>query len=85
MAKDRTSTGLIVGLAVGIGLGLAAALLLDPNSGSRRRTQLIDRARDVADRVASLTDGAGTWRQRKTERAARTVQNRVERIRSAGL
>ena len=85
MANGGSNKDLIVGLAIGLGLGLAAALLLDPNSGARRRTRLAERARDVADRVASLRDGSGTWRQRKTERTARTFMDRVERIRSAGL
>ena len=85
MAKDGFNKDLIVGLAIGLGLGLVAALLLDPNSGARRRARLADGARDVADRVASLRQGPGSWRQRKTERAARTFMDRVERIRSAGL
>lgn len=85
MAKDGSGKDLIVGLAIGLGLGLVAALLLDPNSGARRRTRLAERAREVADRVASLRNGSGTWRQRKTERTARTFMDRVERIRSAGL
>ena len=85
MKTGGSNRDLLVGLAIGLGLGLVAALLLDPNSGARRRTRLAEGARDIADRVASLRDGSGTWRQRKTERAARTFMNRVERIRSAGL
>ena len=85
MAKGGTNTDVIVGLAIGLGLGLAVALLLDPKSGARRRTRLAERAREIANRVAPLHKGSGTWRQRKTERAARTFMDRVERIRSAGL
>ena len=85
MAKGGSSKPVIVGLAIGVGLGLVAALLLDPNNGARRRTRLAERARDVADRVAALGEGPATWRQRKTERARRSFMDRVERIRSAGL
>jgi len=85
MAKDGSGKHLVVGLAIGMGLGLVAALLLDPHSGARRRSRLAERAREVADRVASLRDGSGTWRQRETERTARAFMDRVERIRSAGL
>ena len=85
MPKGGSSKNVIVGLAIGLGLGLAAALLLDPSSGARRRTRLAERARDLANSLASPRNGPGTWRQRKTERAARTFLDRVERIRSAGL
>jgi len=85
MAKGNSNKSVIVGLAIGLGLGLAAALLLDPNSGARRRTRLAERARDIGNSLASLRNGSGTWHQRKTERAARTFLDRVERIRSAGL
>jgi gas vesicle protein len=85
VAKGGYNKDLIVGLAIGLGLGLAAALLLDPNNGARRRTLLAERTRDVVNSVVSLRNGSTTWRQRQTDRAARTFMNRVERIRSAGL
>jgi gas vesicle protein len=85
MAKGRSGTGVIIGLAVGVGLGLVAALLLDPNNGARRRARLAEGARGIADRVASLPDASGAWRERQSERVARTFMDRVERIRSAGL
>ena len=80
-----TDKKIVVGVVLGVGLGLAAALLFAPQSGSRRRARLAERAREVADRVASLKKGPGSWRQRKNERVQRTFMDRVERIRSAGL
>lgn len=85
MAKGGSSANLLLGLAIGVGLGLVAGLLLDPNSGARRRARLAERAREVANGVASLPGGSGTWRQRKNARAERTFMSRVERIRTAGL
>ena len=85
MAMNNTDKKIVVGVVLGVGLGLAAALLLAPSSGARRRARLAERAREVADRVASLKKGPGSWRQRKNERARRTFMDRVERIRSAGL
>jgi gas vesicle protein len=85
MAMSDTDKKIVVGVVLGVGLGLAAALLFAPQSGAGRRARLAERAREVADRVASLKQGPGSWRQRKNERARRTFMNRVERIRSAGL
>ncbi len=44
------SVWLTVGIAAGVGLGVAAAVLLDPRNGKARRDALKARARTLADR-----------------------------------
>ena len=59
MSQDGPREGaisLLAGIAVGVLVGAAAALLLAPQSGGDTRTQIRDRADDVLDRVRSSLD-----------------------------
>jgi len=75
----------LTGVLVGVGMGVATALLLAPLRGPRRRLAFVERTQDVADRVTTLVRGAESWRERRTERAGRTLTTRIERMRSAGF
>ena len=73
----------MLGLLCGASLGLAAAVLLSPRCRSRVGVIVRDGVLELADR---LTSGGGEiLRNRRTERAGRTLQDRIERMRSAGL
>jgi gas vesicle protein len=85
MGLDYSDKKLLVGLLVGAGLGVAAALLLTSPRGSRARDALFAGALDVADRVMPRRGNSTSWRDRRTERAGRALSNRVGRLRSAGL
>jgi gas vesicle protein len=85
MANGASDGKLLIGLLVGVGLGLATALLLAPSGGARRRSILAERAREVADCVRFLGRGTETRKERKTERVGQALMNRIERARSAGL
>ena len=78
MSIDDLDKKLVIGILVGAILGFASALLLAPGPRSRRRETALDR-------VASSQSVPSPRGQRKTERAGRTLMERVERIRSAGL
>ena len=58
---------------------------LDRGTPEPIRTALLEGARDAAERGTCLAHGPDAWHKRKTERKARTLADRVERIRSAGL
>ena len=75
----------VFGILVGAGVGFATALLLAPQHRTRLRAALIEGARDAAERVSCLARGPQAWRERKTEREARTLADRVGRMRSAGM
>ena len=83
MASGRSDRQLVVGILLGVGVGLATALLLSAGRRSRLPATLFEKARDAADRVR-IGKRQTTWRDRKTERAGKTLMARVERIRSAG-
>jgi hypothetical protein len=75
---------LLLGLLIGASAGAAAALLLDPELRSRVRAAL----REGLHALAGGPDGHSVktaWRERRTERAGRTFQRRIENMRSAGL
>lgn len=85
MTDDSIQRKIILGILVGAGVGFATALLLAPQNRTRLRTALIEGARDAAERVTCLAQGPDAWHERKTEREARTLKRRVDRMRSAGL
>ena len=85
MSDGNIQNKVFLGILVGAGVGFAAALLLAPQQRTRLRTALLEGARDAAERVTCLAHGPDAWHRRKTEREARTLTDRVERIRSAGL
>ena len=68
----------LLGVLVGTGVGLTAALLLV----SRRRLPQIlplERSRDEADRARASKNG------RRIRRAGKALDKRIDRMRSAGL
>jgi gas vesicle protein len=83
VSDKKFLVGLVVGL--GLGLGVAAALLISPSGGSRRRSALSHRAREVADRMSSLRFGAEARHRRRVDRAGRALMDRIDRARSAGF
>ena len=85
MSTRGSDNRFLFGLLIGAGVGLAAAYLLDPKTGRQNRKMILDKAKQVADRVSSLESAPKVWRQRKIERAGRTLGKRVERLRTAGL
>lgn len=85
MSRGSLQNKVVLGILVGAGVGFAAALLLSPRHRTLLRSALIEGARDAADRVTCLTQGPEVWQERKMERQARTLANRVDRMRSAGL
>jgi len=85
MSDDSIQKKVFLGILVGVGVGFATALLLAPQQRTRLRTALLEGARDAAERVTCLARGTDVWHQRKTERQARTLVDRIERMRSAGL
>jgi len=84
MSSGRSDRQLLVALLVGAGVGFATALLIASGRKSRLSVTLLEKARDAADRVKIGSRRTTTWRDRKTERAGRTLMDTVERIRSAG-
>jgi gas vesicle protein len=85
VAQSSLQQKVVLGILVGAGVGFVTALLLSPGHRTRLRTALLEGARDAADRVTCLTQGPKVWQERKMEREARTLANRVDRMRSAGL
>lgn len=85
MANDASDRKLLIGLLVGVGLGMAAALLLAPGGGTRRRSILAECAREVADRMSCLGRGTEMRQERKTERVGQALMNKIDRARVAGL
>lgn len=75
----------LIGFLAGVGLGIAAALLIVPQSRSRLRSSLVDGAKDVSDRMKSIGCGHNTFRERQAQRARRKLIKRIDRIRSAGF
>jgi gas vesicle protein len=85
MSDDNNQSKLLLGILVGAGVGFAAGLLLAPRQRTRLRGALIDGAREAVERVSCLARGPNAWYERKTAREARTLADRIERMRSAGL
>jgi gas vesicle protein len=85
MSDGSMQKKVILGILVGAGVGFATAMLLAPQHRTRLRTALLEGARDAAERVTCLAQGPNAWHERKVEREARTLESRVDRIRSAGL
>jgi len=81
----NSDRNLLVGLLIGAGVGAASALMLDPGLRSRVRGVLREGAEAFADRLAELTDRKGVKGNPRIERAGRTMQTRIEKMRSAGL
>jgi gas vesicle protein len=79
MATRDPRSDFLLGLLIGAGVGLATAWLLDPKRGRKNRERLLGHARRVADRAPRI------WRERKIKRAGRTMDKRIDRIRSAGF
>jgi gas vesicle protein len=84
MSTGKSDRQLLVALLLGAGVGFAAALLIASGRKSRIPATLFEKARDAAERVKFRSSRATTWRDRRTERAGRTLMDRVERMRSAG-
>ena len=85
MASDKSNGKLFLGLVVGAGLGMAAAYYLSPTEGARRRAELLDRIVEICDQLRALGRDAPAKKDLTTERACRTLQDRIERFRNAGM
>ena len=85
MATEKSNTKLFLGLLVGAGLGVAAAYFLSPSEGARRRAGLLEKIADICDQLQLLGRDASDKKDFKTERACRTLLDRIERFRTAGM
>ena len=85
MASDKSNKKIFLGLVVGAGLGIAAAYYLSPTMGARRRAELLETIAEICDRLRSLGRDATDTKDFKTERACRTLLDRIERFRTAGM
>jgi gas vesicle protein len=85
MANEKSNKKLFLGLALGAGLGIAAAYYLSPTAGARRRDELLEKIAEICDRLRSLGSDASGNKDFKTERACRTLLDRIERFRTAGM
>jgi len=85
MSDGSIQNKVFLGILLGAGVGFAAALLLAPQQRTRLRAALLEGARDAAERVTCMARGPNAWYERKTTREARTLSDRIERMRSAGL
>jgi gas vesicle protein len=85
MSNGNVEKKVILGILVGAGVGFATAMLLAPRYRTRLREALLEGAKDAAERVTCLAQGPQAWHERKVEREARTLESRVDRMRSAGL
>jgi gas vesicle protein len=85
MTTDKSNKKLFLGILVGAGLGVVTAYLLSPTEGARRRAALLERVVDICDQLRSLGRDAAEKKDLKTERACRTLLDRIERFRTAGM
>lgn len=72
MAKIGSEKKFLIGLLVGAGVGLAVAVVLKPRPAAR------------PGRAPDLDRGPQVWRNHRTKRAGKTLEKRIERMRSAG-
>ena len=85
MATEKSNKKLFLGILVGAGLGMVTAYFLSPTEGARRRAALLEKVADICDQLRSLGRDASDERDFKTERACRTLLDRIERFRTAGM
>ena len=64
---------------------MVTAYYLSPTQGARRRAQLLDKIAELCDQLRSLGRDASDKKDFKTERACRTLLDRIDRFRTAGM
>ena len=85
MVMETSNKKLFIGLLVGAGLGMVTAYFLSPSEGARRRAEFLEKVADICDQLRSLGRDAYDRKDLKTERACRTLLDRIERFRTAGM
>lgn len=85
MAMNDTNRKLLLGFLLGAGFGAAVSLLLQPGMRNKLARLLADGAGDVADAMAALADNRSSFKQRKSDRADKKIERRMNNMRAAGF